>query len=211
MKRNLRKIKRLSRQLDKRTHARTKQERLSGVKKSNNYKKLSIKLSNAQRKVASVRRDFIQKVTTILTTHYAHMALEDLNVKGMVRNHRLAQSISDVSFGELVRQMEYKAALNGVAIKKADRFYPSSKTCSVCGNVKTDLRLSDRTYRCNKCGAVLDRDYNASLNLLGLLVNHQIGADYPEFTPVDLTALLSCFARNGIATSKVEAGRQHKL
>ena len=210
MKRNLRKIKRLSRQLDKRTHARTKQERLSGVKKSNNYKKLSVKLSNAQRKVASVRRDFIQKVTTILTTHYAHIALEDLNVKGMVRNHRLAQSISDVSFGELVRQMEYKAALNGVTIKKADRFYPSSKTCSVCGNVKTDLRLSDRTYRCGKCGAVLDRDYNASLNLLGLLVNHQIGADYPESTPVDLTALLSRFARNGIVTSKVETGRQHK-
>lgn len=162
LKRNLRKIKRLSRQLDKRTHARTKQDRLSGVKKSNNYKKLSVKLSNAQRKVASVRRDFIQKVTTILTTHYAHIALEDLNVKGMVRNHRLAQSILDVSFGELVRQMEYKAALNGVTIKKADRFYPSSKTCSVCGNVKTDLRLSDRTYRCGKCGAVLDRDYNAS-------------------------------------------------
>ena len=211
MKRNLRKIKRLSRQLDKRTHARTKQERLSGVKKSNNYKKLSVKLSNAQRKVASVRCDFIQKVTTILTTHYANIALEDLNVKGMVRNHRLAQSILDVSFGELVRQMEYKSALNGVIIKKADRFYPSSKTCSVCGNVKTDLTLSDRVYRCGKCGAVLDRDYNASLNLFGLLVNHQIGTDYPESTPVDLTALLFRFARNGIATSKVEAGRQHKL
>lgn len=130
MKQNLRKIKRLSRQLDKRTHARTKQERLSGVKKSNNYKKLSCKLTNAQRKVANIRRDFIQKVTTILTTHYSHIALEDLNVKGMVRNHHLAQSVSDVSFGELVRQIEYKSASNGVVVKKADRFYPSSKTCS---------------------------------------------------------------------------------
>ena len=132
-------------------------------------------------------------------------------MKGMVRNHRLAQSISDVAFGELVRQVEYKSALNGVTVKKADRFYPSSKTCSVCGNVKTDLKLSERTYRCDKCGAVIDRDYNASLNLLGLIVNHQIGADYPESTPEDLTALLYRFARNGIATSKVETGRQHKL
>ena len=211
LKKNLRKIKRLSRQLSKREHARTKQERLDGKKKSNNYKKLSVKLSNAQRKVASIRRDFTQKVTTILATHYTQIALEDLNVKGMVRNHRLAQSVSDVSFGKLVRQMEYKSALNGVTVKKADRFYPSSKTCSVCGNVKMDLKLSDRIYRCDKCGAVIDRDYNASLNLLGLLVNHQIGAGYPESTPEDLTALLSRFARNGIATSKVETGRQRKL
>ena len=211
LKEHLRKIKRLSRQLDKRTHARTKQERLSGVKKSENYKKLSVKLSNAQRKVANIRRDFTQKVTTILTTHYAHIALEDLNVKGMVRNHRLAQSVSDVAFGELRRQIEYKAELNGVTITKADRFYPSSKTCSVCGNIKQDLKLSDRTYRCDKCGTIIDRDYNASLNLLGLIGNNRVGKDWPEFTPVDLTALLSRFARNGIATSKVEAGRQQKL
>ena len=211
MKQNLRKIKRLSRQLDKRTHARTKQERLSGVKKSNNYKKLSCKLTNAQRKVANIRRDFIQKVTTILTTHYSHIALEDLNVKGMVRNYHLAQSVSDVSFGELFRQIEYKSASNGVVVKKADRFYPSSKTCSACGHIKADLKLSDRTYRCDKCGTVVDRDYNASLNLLGLISNKQIGADYPESTPADLTALLSRFERNGIATSKVETGRQRKL
>ena len=211
LKEHLRKIKRLSRQLDKRTHARTKQERLSGVKKSENYKKLSVRLSNAQRKVANIRRDFTRKVTTILTTHYAHIALEDLNVKGMVRNHRLAQSVSDVSFGELRRQIEYKAELNGVTVTKADRFYPSSKTCSVCGNIKQNLKLSDRTYRCDKCGAILDRDYNASLNLLGLIGNNRVGIDWPEFTPVDLTALLSRFARNGIATSKVETGRQQKL
>ena len=209
LKKNLRRINRLSRQLSKREHAKTKQERLEGKKKSNNYKKLSVRLSNAQRKVASIRRDFTHKVTTILTTHYSHIALENLNVKGMLRNYRLAQSVADVSFGELVRQVEYKLALNGVTVKKADRFYPSSKTCSVCGNVKTNLKLSDRTYRCDKCGAVMDRDYNASLNLLGLIVNHQIGEDYPESTPEDLTAMLYRFARNGIATSKVETGRQH--
>lgn len=211
LKKNLRKIRRMSRQLDRRAHARTKQERLEGRKKSNNYRKLSVRLSNAQRKVADIRRDFIQKVTTILTTHYTHIALENLNVKGMTRNRRLARSVSDVAFGELCRQMEYKSALNGTRITKADRFYPSSKTCSVCGHVRHDLKLSDRTYHCDRCGAVMDRDYNASLNLLSLITEEQIGADYPESTPEDLTALLFRFARNGIATSKVETGRQRKL
>lgn len=210
LKDNLRKIKRISRQLDKRTHARTKQERLEGKKKSKNYRKLSVRLSNAQRKVANMRRDFTQKVTTILATHYTHIALEDLNVKGMVRNHHLAQSVSDVAFGELCRQIEYKSLLNGVKVLKADRFYPSSKTCSRCGHIKHDLKLSERTYHCDKCGAVIDRDYNASLNLLSLITKKQIGADYPESTPEDLTALLFRFARNGIATSKVETGRQRK-
>lgn len=210
LKDNLRKIKRISRQLDKRTHARTKQERLEGKKKSKNYRRLSVRLSNAQRKVANMRRDFTQKVTTILATHYTHIALEDLNVKGMVRNHHLAQSVSDVAFGELCRQIEYKSLLNGVKVLKADRFYPSSKTCSRCGHIKHDLKLSERTYHCDKCGAVIDRDYNASLNLLSLITKKQIGADYPESTPEDLTVLLFRFARNGIATSKVETGRQRK-
>ena len=210
LKDNLRKIKRISRQLDKRTHARTKQERLEGKKKSKNYRRLSVRLSNAQRKVTNMRRDFTQKVTTILATHYTHIALEDLNVKGMVRNHHLAQSVSDVAFGELCRQIEYKSLLNGVKVLKADRFYPSSKTCSRCGHIKHDLKLSERTYHCDKCGAVIDRGYNASLNLLSLITKKQIGADYPESTPEDLTALLFRFARNGIATSKVETGRQRK-
>ena len=210
LKKNLRKIKRLSRQLSKRVHPKTKEERLQGAKKSNNYMKLSVRLAHAQGRVANIRRDFLHKVTTVLTTHYGEIAIEDLNVKGMTRNHRLAQAVSDVSFGELRRQIEYKAATNGVKVLKVDRFYPSSKTCSVCGAVKEDLKLSDRTYRCDKCGAVFDRDYNASRNLLGQLVNHKIGTDYPESTPADLTALLSRFSVNGIATSKVETGKQQK-
>ena len=210
LKKNLRKIKRLSRQLSNRVHPKTKEERLQGAKKSNNYMKLSVRLAHAQGRVANIRRDFLHKVTTVLTTHYGEIAIEDLNVKGMTRNHRLAQAVNDVSFGELRRQIEYKAATNGVRVLKVDRFYPSSKTCSVCGTVKEDLKLSDRTYRCDKCGAVFDRDYNASRNLLGQLVNHKIGTDYPESTPADLTALLSRFFVNGIATSKVETGKQQK-
>ena len=210
LKKNQRKIARLSRQLSKRLHPKTKEERLKGVRKSNNYMKLSVRLAHAQGRVANIRRDFLHKVTTILTTHYGEIAIEDLNVKGMTKNHRLAQAVNDVSFGELRRQIEYKAETNGVKVTKADRFYASSKTCSVCGEKKEDLTLRDRTYRCPHCGAVIDRDLNASLNLLGLLVNHKIGMDYPESTPADLTALLSRFSVNGIATSKVETGKQRK-
>ena len=210
LKKNLRKIKRLSRQLSKRFHPKTKEERLKGVRKSNNYMRLSVRLAQAQGHVANIRRDFLHKVTTILTTHYGEIAIEDLNVKGMTKNHRLAQAVNDVSFGELRRQIEYKAETNGVKFTKADRYFASSKTCSVCGEKKEDLTLRERTYRCPHCGAVIDRDLNASLNLLGLLVNHKIGTDYPESTPADLTALLSRFSVNGIATSKVETGKQHK-
>ena len=210
LKKNQRKIKRLSRQLSKRFHPKTKEERLKGVRKSNNYMKMSVRLAHAQGRVANIRRDFLHKVTSILTTHYGEIAIEDLNVKGMVKNHRLAQAVNDVSFGELRRQIEYKAKTNGVKVVKADRFFASSKTCSVCGEKKEILSLSDRIYRCEHCGAVIDRDWNASLNLLGLLVNHKIGTDYPESTPADLTALLSRFDLSGIATSKVETGKQHK-
>lgn len=210
LKKNQRKITRLSRQLSKRFHPKTKEERLKGVRKSNNYMKLAVRLAHAQGRVANIRRDFLHKVTTILTTHYGEIAIEDLNVKGMTKNHRLAQAVNDVSFGELRRQIEYKAETNCVKVTKADRFFASSKTCSVCGEKKEDLTLRDRTYRCPHCGAVIDRDLNASLNLLGLLVNHKIGTDYPESTPADLTALLSRFSVNGIATSKVETGKQQE-
>lgn len=209
LKQNLRKQKRLSRQLSKRQHARTKQERLEGVKKSNNYKKLSRRLGNLDRHIANIRRDFTQKLTTVITTHYAEIAIEDLNVKGMQNNHRLARSVSDVAMGEMRRQIEYKATLNGVSVTKADRFYPSSKTCSCCGAIKQDLTLKERTYICPSCGAVIDRDYNASLNLRSLITK-KIGMDGPESTPADLMALLSRFTVNGIATSKVETGKQRK-
>ena len=210
LKNNLRKIKRLSRQLSKRFHPKTKEERLKGVGKSNNYIKLSVQLAKANGRVANIRRDFLHKVTTILTTHYGEIAIEDLNVKGMTKNHRLAQYIADSSFGEMRRQIEYKAKTNGVKVLKVDQYYPSSKTCSVCGEKKENLTLHDRIYHCKKCGATLDRDYNASLNLLGQLTNHKIGTDYPESTPADLTALRSRFTLNRIATSKVETGKQHK-
>lgn len=209
IRKHQRKITRLSRQLSKRHHARTKQERLQGVKRSNNYRKLSLRLGREHRHIANIRRDFAQKLTTILTTQYKAICLEELNVKRMMREHKLAKSVSDVAFGELRRQIEYKAAMNGVSVTIADRYYPSSKTCHICGWKKDDLTLQDRFFVCPQCGTVIDRDLNAALNLLGLIPN--VGTDNPELTPADLTALHSRFVTNGIATSKVETGKQRKL
>ena len=208
IRKHQRKITRLSRQLSKRRHAKTKQERLQGVKRSNNYRKLSIRLGREQRHVASVRRDFTHKLTTVLVTYYRAICIEDLNVKGMQRG-RLAKSVSDMAFGELRRQIEYKAAVNGTEITVADRFYPSSKKCSWCGEKNDNLTVRDRLFVCPKCGKSINRDLNAALNLLSLIPN--VGTDYPELTPADLTALQSRFSVNGIATSKVETGKQRKL
>ena len=130
-------------------------------------------------------------------------------MSGMVKNHRIARSISDASFYEFRRQLTYKAAHMKKTIVTADRFYPSSKTCSVCGSRKEDLKLSEREFICPSCGARLDRDYNASLNLFSL-IKHNIGRVPPEFTPADLTALQELLAINLLATSKVETGMQQR-
>ena len=122
-----------------------------------------------------------------------------------MKNHKLAKSLSDVSFSKFNEILEYKAKYNGVSIHRADRFYPSSKTCSHCGSIKSDLKLSDRTFKCNECGYTINRDLNASINLA-----KQLGRVPPEVTPVDLAALLSDLAINQIITSKIETGIQQK-
>ena len=91
--------------------------------------------------------------------------MEDLNIKGMMKNRHLSKAIQEQKWHEFIRQMKYKCEWSGIEFIQVDRFYPSSKTCSCCGNIKKDLKLSDRTYVCNMCGAVIDRDYNAAINL----------------------------------------------
>jgi putative transposase len=118
--------------------------------------------------VANARRDGLHKLTTRLVRTYGTVVIEDLNVAGMTRNRRLARHIAGVGMAELRRQIEYKAAWSGVHVHIADRWYPSSKTCSACGVVKTKLRLSERVYRCESCGLALDRDLNAAHNLAAL-------------------------------------------
>ena len=124
------------------------------------------KSAKAQRKVANKRHDYLHKLTTKLVKTYDVIVLEDLKVKNMLKNHKLAKSISDVSWSEFVRQLEYKANWYGRKIIKIPTFYPSSKTCSSCGNIKETLTLSERIYHCECCGLEIDRDYNASIKYI---------------------------------------------
>ncbi|MFG1828567.1 IS607 family element RNA-guided endonuclease TnpB [Micromonospora chersina] len=137
---------------------------------SRRWERTSKRLSRQHARVANLRRDGLHKLTTRLAGEYATIVVEDLNVAGMVRNRRLARVISDAGFGEIRRQLAYKTIWNGGQLVTADRWYPSSKTCSGCGAVKPKLPLRIRTFTCHACLLVLDRDLNAARNLAQLVV-----------------------------------------
>ena len=139
---------------------------------SHGRKKAARRLGKMHARVAHLRRNLLHELSFAIVTGHASVVIEDLNAAGMLANRRLARVVSDASFGELRRQVEYKAAWYGTDLTIAEPWFPSSKTCSGCGNVKTDLSLSDRTYECASCGLVLDRDVNAAINL----------ARYPELS-----------------------------
>ena len=127
--------------------------------------KAARRLGKMHARVAAARRHFLHLLTTELARGYSSVVIEDLHAAGMLRNRRLARVVSDAAFGEFGRQLTYKAAWYGTELIVADRWYPSSKTCSGCRNIDADLTLSDRVYRCDGCGLVLDRDLNAAINL----------------------------------------------
>ena len=135
------------------------------VEGSQNWWKNSKKLAKAHYRVANQRQDMLHKMTTHVARTYALIGLEDLNTSGMLANHCLAQAVSDASFFEVKRQLLYKAEQHGGYVQFVDRWYPSSKTCHVCGWVKKDLTLADRSWTCEHCGTVHERDGNASLNI----------------------------------------------
>ena len=144
------------------------QRKLSKRKKgSNNRNKQRLKVNKWHKKIANCRIDFLQKLSTKLIRDYDIICMEDLNSSGMIKNHKLAKSISDASFFEFNRELEYKARWNYKLISRIDRFYPSSQICSHCGNKSSQTKdLSVRTYICEECGLEIDRDYNASINIL---------------------------------------------
>jgi putative transposase len=123
------------------------------------------RLAKTHRKVANTRRYWAHEASRALVTKAQVHVIEDLNVAGMVKNRRLAKSVSDAAMGELFRQILYKAKWHGVEVRVADRFFPSSKTCSSCGEVKSELKLSERSYSCDVCGLIINRDLNAAINL----------------------------------------------
>ena len=158
------KLKREQRKLSRRCKlAKDSAKKLSDSK---NYQKQKKKVAKIHNKIRNKRKDFINKLSTKIINNHDIICIEDLNIKGMLKNHKLAKSISDVSWSEFVRQLEYKANWYGRKIIKIPTFYPSSKTCSSCGNIKETLTLSERIYHCECCGLEIDRDYNASINIL---------------------------------------------
>ena len=151
---SLNKLKKLQRRLSKK------------IKGSKNRNKARLLLAKQHYRIGNKRLNLLHNITSKLINENQVIILEDLNIKGMVENHKLAKSISDLGLGELYRQLEYKANWHNREFIYVDRFFPSSKTCSCCGNVKQDLTLSDRVYNCASCGLEMDRDLNAARNIL---------------------------------------------
>jgi putative transposase len=143
------------------------------VKGSNNREKARIEVARIQAAIADSRKDFLHKLTTRLVRENQTIAVEDLSVKNMMNNHKLAQAIADASWSELVRQLEYKAAWSGRTLVKIDRWFPSSKRCGHCGHIVDQLPLNVREWTCPECGTYHDRDINAAQNILaaGLAVS----------------------------------------
>ena len=154
LKKEEKQIKKLQRQLSKK------------VKGSNNRKKAQIRIAKLFEQITNKKNAYIHYVANELLGYFDTIFMEDLNVQGMLRNHHLAKAIQEVGFYKFKKILFNKALVNGKQIVFVDRFYPSSKTCSVCGYKKRDLRLSDREWVCPKCGTKHDRDINAAMNIL---------------------------------------------
>ncbi|HNC56681.1 MAG TPA: RNA-guided endonuclease TnpB family protein [Leptospiraceae bacterium] len=150
---NLKRLKRKSRQLSRKQ------------KGSKNREKAKQKLAKLHYKISNIRKDALHKITSQIVNENQVIVLEDLKVSSMMKNHKLAQSISDVGFYEFRRQIEYKAKWYGKEVVFVNTFYPSSKLCSVCGWKNENLTLTDRVFECKVCNSKIDRDMNAAINL----------------------------------------------
>ena len=135
-----------------------------GVKASNNARRYYVKLARYHARIGNIRRDTIHKMTTDLSRRVYCIRIEDLNILGMMGNHKLAAAVSDNCFYEVRRQLVYKQSHYGTSVELVDRWFPSSKTCCCCGHVQ-EMKLSDRVFDCQNCDHVMDRDLNASINL----------------------------------------------
>jgi IS605 OrfB family transposase len=199
-----RRLRRLNRQLARRHGPRAP----DGTRRpaSTGWRQTRQRLGRMHARVAHIRRDGLHKLTTGLAIDYDTIVVERLNVAGMVRNRRLARAITDVGFAELRRQLMYKCRWYGSALVTADRWYPSSKTCSACGTVKAKLPLSVRVFHCEACRLRIDRDRNAARNLAAL-VNGLVAGSGPETLNARGADQKTQFA--GQVATKREAGTSH--
>ena len=173
----VRRLKKKQRRLQRKISRKYEKNKKGGsYQKTHNIVKSEKQLLRVTHKLTDIRTNYIQQTTTgIIKREPSFIVMEDLNVKGMMKNRHLARAVQEQKFAEFYRIMQYKCEWHGIKLITADRFYASSKTCSICGNIKKDLKLSDRTYHCGNCGAVIDRDLNASINLYQYgksIINH---------------------------------------
>lgn len=171
LKKNLKRLKRLSRVVSRRLKVESEGKKTD----SSNRAKARMALANMHMRIGNIRKDALHKVTSKLIRENQTVVMEDLGVSGMLKNRRLARAISDVGWYEFRRQMGYKAIIYGTELIFADRFYPSSKLCSVCGEKQSEMPLSIREWEC-ACGTVHDRDLNAAINLRTLGFRETLGA-----------------------------------
>jgi putative transposase len=172
------------------------QKRFSKKKKgSNRRNKMRLKIAKLHQKISNQRDWFLHNEAINLIRNYDIIVIEDLNVSGMVKNRKLAKSISDASFGKFFSMLNYKAEWYGKSLIKINRFEPTSKKCSSCGWIKQDLTLSDREFICEDCGLVIDRDYNASLNIHSVGVNAELNQTQRE-CKTNLLATLDEVSKN---------------
>jgi putative transposase len=176
---NLKKLRTLSRSLSRKR------------KGSANRKKARAKLAKLHYRISCIRKDALHKLTTFLTQKFTHIGIEDLNVSGMLKNRKLSRAIADVGMHEFRRQLAYKAAFYGCRVVVADRWFPSSKTCSECGCIKPHLELSERNWQCQDCGTEHDRDHNAAKNLKMLAESTSVTACGENVSPGATAAWLS--------------------
>ncbi|EQB69349.1 MAG: transposase, IS605 OrfB family [Thermoplasmatales archaeon Gpl] len=161
------------------------QRKLSRKEKgSKNRKKQILKVQKIHQNIRDARIDFNHKVSTAIAKHYGTVVVEDLNIHGMQRNPYLAKSITDQGWGEFKTMLTYKLGWREAELIQIGRFDPSSRMCSGCGNIKRDLKLSDRIYHCSECSISIDRDLNAAINIRNMGLR-KIGKGIPEFTPVE--------------------------
>lgn len=162
MKMLLVRLKRLSRSLSRKK------------KGSANWHKAKSKIAKLHARISNIRKDTLHQLTSDLTRRFETICIEDLNVSGMLKNRKLSRHIADMGFYDFRRQLDYKSSkMRGNQVVIADRFFPSSKTCSACGTVKQDLTLKDRVFEC-QCGYKQDRDLNAAINLANYAVSYTV-------------------------------------
>ena len=141
---------------------------------TNAIKELKDQIKRLYFHISNIQKDYIHQTTnTLVSLSPDIVVMEDLNVQGMMKNRYNSRAIGEQCFFEFIRQMRYKCEENGIEFFQVDRFYPSSKTCSCCGAIKKDLQQGDRIYICKECGIVIDRDYNAAINLMKYKVHNQ--------------------------------------